>query len=381
MLVLYGAGWTNMDNLTHSLFGAAVAEAYIQKSKISVTKKQRAWLYGVSIFANNCPDLDLLFGLVDNTTIGYLLNHRGWTHTIVGALLQSLVLVLFFSRHQQKKDLWILSLIGCQTHMLLDFLNAYGVHPFWPINSKWYSLDSIFIIEPLLWITLSFLWIRKNLWSLLIVAPIFLAYFYGWNSGLIEPEALLAPVVLSIFCWWLSHKKEKWNTAALALTGFFTVVIVFWGHQQIARASIQKILAQTSSAQTLDLVLSSLPSDPSCWFYLAPQLLNGEYQVIAGSQVLYGKNSRCHNLSQTVWKASTKELSPHLARCDVAAWFKFARVPFWKDNVLNDLRFAIRNPTNFSSFEINNQATYCPPVPAPWTPPRQDLLDFIQQTR
>lgn len=370
-----------MDNLTHSLFGAAVAEAYIQKRKISVTKKQRAWLYGASIFANNCPDLDLLFGFIDNTTIGYLLNHRGWTHTIVGALLQSLLLVFFFSRHQKKKDLWILSLLGCQTHMLLDFFNAYGVHPFWPINSNWYYLDSVFIIEPLLWITLSFLWIKKNLWSLLLTMPIFLAYFYGWKSGLVEPTTLITPIVLSLFCWWLSQKKLKWHKSYLALVGFFCVVFVLWSHQKWARASIANSLQQNSAAKTLDIVLSSLPSDPSCWMFLAPQIVDGEYQVLAGSQRLYGKNSRCHNFSQTLWKASIEEIAPQLERCDVQAWFKFARVPLWKGASLNDLRFAVRSPKNFSSYEILNQQPSCPPVSAPWAPPRQDLLDFIRQTR
>ncbi|MBY0385648.1 metal-dependent hydrolase [bacterium] len=370
-----------MDSLTHSLFGAAVAEAYIQKRKLSVTKKQRAWLYGASILANNCPDIDLLLGFVDNTTIGYLLNHRGWTHTLIGALLQSLVLLLFFFCHPHKKDLWILSLIGCQTHILLDFLNSYGVHPFWPVNTKWYFLDSIFIIEPLLWITLSFLWIRKNLWSWVLLAPILLAYFYGWTRGLIEPSTLLTPLLLALFCGWLYQKKLSWHKSYFSLVGFFGVVFVFWSHQQWARATIENTLKQNTTTKTLELVLSPLPSDPSCWFFLAPQILDGEYQVIAGSQRLYGKNSRCHNFSQTVWKASIQELAPYLARCDVAAWFQFARVPFWKDNILNDLRFAIRNAKNFSSFEISNQAPICPPIPAPWTPPRQDLLDFIKLNR
>ena len=370
-----------MDNLTHTLFGAAVAEAYIQKRKLSVTKKQRTWLYGASIFANNCPDLDLLFGLIDNTTIGYLLNHRGWTHTIVGALVQSLFLLLFFSRHRLKKDLWILSLIGCQTHMLLDFFNSYGVHPFWPIDSNWYALDSIFIIEPLLWITLIFLWIRKNLWSSFLALPVALAYFYGWKSGLVQPTTLFIPLALALFYWWLSQKKLRLPKAYFALIGFFSTVLIFWGHQRLARGAIAQELKETSGAQTLDIVVSSQPSDPSCWFYLAPQIIEDQYRVVAGSYKLYGKNSRCHDFPQKIYEASINELAPHLTKCDVAAWFKFVRVPFWQNNILNDLRFSIRSPQNFSSYEISEKTVLCPPVPAPWSPPRQDLLDFMNQAR
>ena len=36
-------------------------------------------------------------------------------------------------------------------HIGMDFMNNYGVHPFWPVDSRWWYGDSVFIIEPLLW--------------------------------------------------------------------------------------------------------------------------------------------------------------------------------------------------------------------------------------
>ncbi len=36
-------------------------------------------------------------------------------------------------------------------HIAMDFTNNYGVHPFWPVDNRWFYGDSVFIIEPLFW--------------------------------------------------------------------------------------------------------------------------------------------------------------------------------------------------------------------------------------
>jgi len=47
------------------------------------------------------------------------------------------------------------SLIGTGSHLFLDYTNSYGIRPFLPFKSEWYSLDTVFIIDP--WILFFFL--------------------------------------------------------------------------------------------------------------------------------------------------------------------------------------------------------------------------------
>ncbi len=399
-----------MDNLTHSLFGAAAAEAYLQRKYPKNPVPPRAALYITSIVANNFTDLDLLFGLIDNSPLGYLLNHRGWTHTVLGSLAQSLMLIglielwmKFFAPRliQYKRDIWILALLGSQTHMLLDFFNSYGVHPLWPLSTDWYYLDSIFIIEPLLWIALVPIWLRPKSTSWLLLVPIFLAYSYGVSRNLVSTSALVGATACFFFCFWFYGKIQPKHKALVALTTFFLIVGTFWAHQKIARNQIRFELAKVSKMNTLDVVLSSLPSNPTCWFFITPQVSDSEYRVLAGTVALYGGNpstclswplgsglttntpppeSTSSNISfRGAWSASLEELRPLLTRCNVLSWFKFARVPIWQNNRLNDLRFASRNENNFTTFDASASVQdHCPPVSAPWNPPRSDLLDFIK---
>ncbi len=44
-----------------------------------------------------------------------------------------------------------MSIFGTFLHLGMDFLNSYGVHPFWPVENGWFYGDSMFIVEPLYW--------------------------------------------------------------------------------------------------------------------------------------------------------------------------------------------------------------------------------------
>lgn len=396
-----------MDNLSHSLFGAAVAEFYIQKKYPKTPNLPRTALYLTSIVANNFPDADLLFAVIDSSQLGSLLNHRGFTHTLFGAFLQPILmlLVLNFSLFKWrpetrvfKKDFWILSFLGCLTHILLDYFNSYGVHPLWPLSGTWHYLDSIFIIEPLLWLALIPIWARsaKVFWSLLV--PVLLAYAYGFKNHLVSPTSLLMVFIFLGATLLYCRRCKPSLVPSVALITFFSVVVFFWSHQKIARFNITKELNKDSRAKTLEVVLSSLPTNPRCWFFVAPQIVGTDYRVLAGSFSVYGNTESClswplnsglntnhpapPNTSRMsyrgAWLAPLDDLRPLLKRCDVRAWFKFARVPFWSGNTLNDLRFASRNHNNFTSQTVSPDiADRCPPVPAPWVPPRSDLLDFL----
>ena len=147
-----------MDNITHSLVGVALADLSIGRA----SKPQRSLFVGASIIAANLPDIDLAYAAITPAPLGYLLHHRGHTHTVIGlaGLAVALLLAYWFfpavrkMRFSGRLRFWLLIAIALASHLALDALNSYGVHPFYPADNKWYFGDAVFILEPWLWLLL-----------------------------------------------------------------------------------------------------------------------------------------------------------------------------------------------------------------------------------
>src|SRR5690606_18613423 len=121
-------------------------------------------LHLCAIVASNLPDLDMVYAGVTGGKLGYLLHHRGHTHTFVVAVLLALLLsagcYTWFRRRQTppRRALGLLAfstLGGVGLHIGMDYGNSYGVHPWWPFDNHWYYGDSVFIIEPWLFAALA----------------------------------------------------------------------------------------------------------------------------------------------------------------------------------------------------------------------------------
>ena len=177
-----------MDNVTHALAGMLVAEAVCTWRRDTRPELRRA-AYLLSALANNLPDIDGVYAswLTGPAPIGYLVHHRGHTHTLLFALIAApllywLALWLWRRKKQEfsgaeARVLLGLTLFGPVLHLLMDFGNNYGVHPFWPASGRWFYGDTIFIIEPL-WLVLLLpilahqlerRWLKVVLWALLAV--------------------------------------------------------------------------------------------------------------------------------------------------------------------------------------------------------------------
>ena len=48
----------------------------------------------------------------------------------------------------------LLSYLGVLTHVALDWLNTYGVRLLMPFDRRWFYGDTLFIIDPWLWLAL-----------------------------------------------------------------------------------------------------------------------------------------------------------------------------------------------------------------------------------
>lgn len=142
-----------MDNLCHTLAGAALAEAGLKRT----TRFATATL----IVASNLPDVDVAAFLTDTPFVAL---RRGWTHGILGQIALPLALtavLILVDRWRPPRApgtsrvrpvlLLALSLLGVVSHVGFDWLNTYGVRLWMPVSGRWFYGDSVFIVDPWLW--------------------------------------------------------------------------------------------------------------------------------------------------------------------------------------------------------------------------------------
>ena len=160
-----------MEPVTHFLFGAAMGRAGLNRKTGLAT--------ATLTLAAEAPDLDVLsrFG---GPAFG-LNHHRGFTHSFLGIPLVAAVVVGFVylvwrtrgrkTRNPHLPPRWGLlfgfACLAGLSHLFLDYTNNYGVRPFWPFSERWYSLDIVFIVEPVLLVVLTLGLILPSLFSLI----------------------------------------------------------------------------------------------------------------------------------------------------------------------------------------------------------------------
>jgi inner membrane protein len=160
-----------VDNLCHTLVGAAFGEAGL--------KKRTRYGTAALMISANLADLDVLVFATDTLPVSF---RRGWTHGIAAQLLLPLALTALFvllgkrrrphaafaseSSHDPPLHAgWLLALsyVGMYSHVFLDFLNTYGVRLLTPFDWRWFYGDAVFIIDPILWIVLGAgIWLSRR---------------------------------------------------------------------------------------------------------------------------------------------------------------------------------------------------------------------------
>jgi inner membrane protein len=154
-----------MDNLCHTLVGAAIGYAGLRRK----TQLANATL----IIAANLPDLDVLVFATDTPSIAF---RRGWTHGVLAQLILPLALtaIMVLIGRRRRRDatagpplaagwLLLLSYLGLYSHIFLDFLNNYGIRLLTPFDWRWFYGDTLFIMDPWLWLTLgSGVWFSRR---------------------------------------------------------------------------------------------------------------------------------------------------------------------------------------------------------------------------
>lgn len=156
-----------MDPITHAIVGAGLAG--LSGGEMSITNP----IVIASMVGAVAPDLDIVYQVRGD--LAYLKRHRGFSHSIPGLALFSVVIagilkVMFPEAFFTQLLLW--TFVGALSHTLLDVLNSYGAEIFAPISNKKYTLNLLMITDPvllLLFLGIIFLPGNKQVYALVAV--------------------------------------------------------------------------------------------------------------------------------------------------------------------------------------------------------------------
>ncbi len=407
-----------MDNITHTLIGALVGEAAATRREPRETQSDlqgRTLLVWTGALGSNLPDFDLLYTTLAHTKVSYLLQHRGYTHTIVGALMAGLLLLAgsrVFARWRKwnvsagdRRRIVSICFFVPLLHIGMDFTNNYGVHPFWPWYNGWFYGDSVFIIEPLLWAAcapLAFT-LRSLVGRILVRAVLIAAIVLPIATALVPvPAVVIVAVVLGLLLW-IARSIKVEVAIACGIACWLLVTAMFATAHSHAAQLVQRISReQLNDAHWVDAVLTPLPANPLCWEILFVQTRGGKL-VLRRAMLALAPSiidaSRCptrgfdepitapladvnaDNSPAIKWYGEIRPDVQNLRElnrsdCHAAAFFRFARAPWFAivnhRPVLGDLRYDREKGLGFTELEVNNSSK-CG-ASAPWIPPRNDVL-------
>lgn len=149
-----------MDNVCHSLAGAAIAQSGFAR------RFPRATF--LAVIGANVPDVDAAVYLFGNSVQGVALR-RGLTHGILAMVLWPLLLTGIFVVWNRRttgaqpspptvRMMLLAATLSVWSHPALDWLNNYGVRLLMPFSQQWFYGDTLFIVDPFLLVMLGAGW-------------------------------------------------------------------------------------------------------------------------------------------------------------------------------------------------------------------------------
>lgn len=406
-----------MDNLSHSIVGLAAGELIHRTLKREDNTDRQVVRHRLLLFAcwlaSNFPDLDLILTPLLPTPLGYLLHHRGHTHTLLYALPQALLLWLAIRlwptarqllRESASARIGVIATIsvGLVLHMMMDFLNSYGIHPFHPFDSRWLYGDMVFIIEPFFWITFGVplaLMVPNKLLRWVLLALLAGVPLYFTMQAYLPWGSLAALAVAGIVAGALQRQSRMHGR--LALVAAFCISIGFVLVQNLASTKARETVvaalhANDPASRFLDASMTSYPTNPLCWNFVSVESNEGAgvYTLRRGvvalvPDVLPVTACPSRFSSQPFEKVPTPAIGFQVEErsklaalrelrkenCYFEAWLRFARAPALDAGEASDMRFGWRSGDNFTAIRLSDFAGRECPVNVPgWDFPRSDLL-------
>lgn len=409
-----------MDNLSHSVAGLAAGELIHrllpEEPQSGAQALRRRMLLTACWLASNFPDLDLLFTHLLPPPLGYLLYHRGHTHTLPYALPQGLLIwglvyllwpaarKLLRESRPARHGLLLAVGGGLALHLLMDYLNSYGVHPFHPLDSDWYYGDMVFIVEPVFWVVCGIplvMMIRRGWMKALLIVLLFGALSAFAAKGFLSWMSLAVLMGLAALLAAVQRRAGARGLKGLLLSA--SVLAGFVGAQALASQQARLLATQNlqimdPSSRLLDVAMTPFPSNPFCWNFVsvASSESLGTYRVRRGALSilpaylpvracpagLLGRPPGPDADEDTAiffsgdWNGSLALLRKlNESNCFVHDWLRFARVPAVGQDQASDMRFSYIPGRNFTTLRLDEfRGKACPGMVPDWGMPRRDLL-------
>lgn len=408
-----------MDNLSHTaaslLAGEILHRSLPTEADAGQHALRRSLMLATGALAGNFPDLDLLLTPLLPAPLGYLLHHRGHTHTLLyvipqAMLLAALLFVLWPAARRllrqsgsARAGFGLALAAGFGLHLLMDYLNSYGLHPFHPFHSGWFYGDMVFIVEPVFWVVFGIPMVMTQRrpalrWLLLLAAPLALGFF-AWR-GFLAWESLAALLVTGLLLAIGGARYRRQQSAMGVPLAAAALGLAFVGIQSLASGQARALMAtelrsRDPQAQLLDAAMSPYPANPVCWNFVAVESRadTGQYRIsrgvlslapavmpVSGCPPAFAEQRLPADPAALVLVSQRDYPLERLRRlaaddCYFHDWLRFTRMPALDAYSASDARFASTPRDNFTTLPLVEPGRRaCLPGAPQWDMPRADLL-------
>jgi inner membrane protein len=264
-----------MDPLAHTLVGAALAETGLERRTALGT--------ATLLIGANLPDVDAVAALAGEDTA--LLLRRGVTHGIVALLVLPWLLagaMLLFDRWRRRRGksppgtpadfraLLALSYLGVLSHPFLDWLNTYGVRVLSPFSDRWFYGDTLFILDPWMWllagcaVVLAHARVKASAAGWLVIGGLTTALVLlgGAAPALAQGVWCAAVAALVLARWRLGPRPEVAALARGALLALALYIAAMFGGARFSELQAQA-WAEARGWTVETVIANPLPAHPS----------------------------------------------------------------------------------------------------------------------
>jgi inner membrane protein len=353
-----------VDPLTHTLLGAALATTRLRRA----TPLAAAAL----MLGANAPDVDVFsYAWGEDVALGC---RRGWTHGVAALAVLPLVvtgLLLLWDRVLRRRaagaparggPLLGLAALAVLTHPALDWLNSYGMRWGMPFDGRWSYGDTVFIVDPWIWLLLGvpLLATRRATpgwlaaWA---VATAGLARI-GWerNPSLLPPLLATAAVLLVALLWRPPPPERHPRLAALGLALAAAYVGGLLALHAAAESRVRDALAAEGRGPIAKLMVGPAPLDPLRWDVVAATpagYLHGRFDWRARARLVLDPRALEPAERSPLWPAVRSDPAVQ----GFLAWARFPWIateaaPGGPRVLLLDARYARRPTSGFAGIEV-----------------------------